>query len=791
MKLSFRQDAAIIVLAMLVFNLIPHKIVSANTDEIVYPLKVISKLDCRFEDFESLSSKCKEALPILHTKDYAKYATKNGWYNDYTRLYTVLWGSSYKYGWDVWSGWHQGTDIATAKWTPVYSMAQGKVINSGNDVGWGKFISVEHNINGKKIVSNYAHLSKISVNTGERVNAWEKIWEVWSTGNSTWNHLHFQIDLPHSFHPYYYDWNSCPYSYYKITEEGVCFDELARKTIDPLAFLESNGAILDEIKISDGNNYSSSKNTTNTSVSQNIWSQATDIDDIFTLTLYYGYGESQDVKALQKLMKRLSYYNGEDTGEYADIEKAVIKFQLEHNVIADKNDDGAGWFGPKTRAAAKIAYDTYLDTRKVGFETNTQDERVTVSLGNKINKVSRENLLTREEIQAQEMSEFLKKHTIEIKNSFSQIATGQSKLSVFSITDRQEKWFRGNTPGNVTFQYDETKLSIFPKSFYNFTDGTREITITGLSEGYTSVDVKIWEVIVETLWITVGKQGSVSEVKSAKIYANNSITLWEEGKAVVLLKDQYSNKLIGKKYSWEFMLSSENNILYCVKRGKVQDIKEIYARDCFPEEYTADILFTYDDTLGGLLIFDYKVLDSNANIYISRGNTNIAQKNIAITQIKNLSKNYEYYNEVLQGVMSGLVDGIDRGYFSQDAQLREHDAKQWILSAMEQWNYSQEEKNKLRYTPVNTTKNITREAFLHMTYTHLWNNKLQDFAKDYKDLEEGNEVLVASLLWSEYQWRDDFGQQYFQPNKEISRGEAVYMLTKALENMWKDFLVQQ
>ena len=50
---------------------------SSSTDKVIYPLKEISKLDCRFKDFDELSSNCKQQLPILKTKDYAKYASKN------------------------------------------------------------------------------------------------------------------------------------------------------------------------------------------------------------------------------------------------------------------------------------------------------------------------------------------------------------------------------------------------------------------------------------------------------------------------------------------------------------------------------------------------------------------------------------------------------------------------------------------------------------------------------------------------------------------------------------------
>ena len=88
-------------LAIFLCNLLHVGNTHAASKDIIYPLKEISKLDCRFREFDELESNCKQSLPKLKTKDYEKYAKKNGGYNDYTRQYTVLWGSSYKYGWDV------------------------------------------------------------------------------------------------------------------------------------------------------------------------------------------------------------------------------------------------------------------------------------------------------------------------------------------------------------------------------------------------------------------------------------------------------------------------------------------------------------------------------------------------------------------------------------------------------------------------------------------------------------------------------------------------------------------
>jgi len=136
---------------------------SSNSSKVIYPLKKVSKLRCRFTEFDELTSSCKQDLPILKTKDYEKYIKENWGYNDYTRYYTTLWWSSYKYGWDVGFWGHQWTDIITSKWTPVYSIADWKVIVAKRAYWWGNVVTVEHYLYWKKVYSNYAHLSKIEV----------------------------------------------------------------------------------------------------------------------------------------------------------------------------------------------------------------------------------------------------------------------------------------------------------------------------------------------------------------------------------------------------------------------------------------------------------------------------------------------------------------------------------------------------------------------------------------------------------------------------------------------------
>lgn len=88
---------------------------------------------------------------------------------------------------------HKGIDIGTGNETPpVEAAAKGTVVYSqtGWNGGFGNLVEIDH---GSGIMTRYAHLSKISVRQGDRVDTNTIIGNVGSTGNSTGNHLHFEV----------------------------------------------------------------------------------------------------------------------------------------------------------------------------------------------------------------------------------------------------------------------------------------------------------------------------------------------------------------------------------------------------------------------------------------------------------------------------------------------------------------------------------------------------------------------------------------------------------------------
>ena len=91
---------------------------------------------------------------------------------------------------------HTGVDFASPAGTPIYAAGDGVVEKAGWTSGYGRYTLIQH-VNGYE--TGYGHQSKISVKPGQKVRQGQVIGYVGSTGNSTGNHLHFEIKINNRF----------------------------------------------------------------------------------------------------------------------------------------------------------------------------------------------------------------------------------------------------------------------------------------------------------------------------------------------------------------------------------------------------------------------------------------------------------------------------------------------------------------------------------------------------------------------------------------------------------------
>jgi murein DD-endopeptidase MepM/ murein hydrolase activator NlpD len=91
-----------------------------------------------------------------------------------------------------WGRFHYGIDIAAKTGTPIYAVADGRVVVSGWRTGYGYMVRIDHS-NGWESV--YGHASKLYAQSGQHVTTGQRIAAVGQTGNSTGPHLHFELIL--------------------------------------------------------------------------------------------------------------------------------------------------------------------------------------------------------------------------------------------------------------------------------------------------------------------------------------------------------------------------------------------------------------------------------------------------------------------------------------------------------------------------------------------------------------------------------------------------------------------
>ncbi len=96
------------------------------------------------------------------------------------------------------STYHTAIDLAPGGGVPIYSIAAGVVVEHQDGNGsWGNYVVIEHEINGQKVVSSYAHMQRGSspLVPGQTIGVGEYIGLVGATGQVTGAHLHLVIEV--------------------------------------------------------------------------------------------------------------------------------------------------------------------------------------------------------------------------------------------------------------------------------------------------------------------------------------------------------------------------------------------------------------------------------------------------------------------------------------------------------------------------------------------------------------------------------------------------------------------
>jgi murein DD-endopeptidase MepM/ murein hydrolase activator NlpD len=100
--------------------------------------------------------------------------------------------SGAQFGADRGGRMHEGQDVFAPTGTPLLAVADGQVVETGNDGGRGNYVAIHGTRTGRTYV--YLPMSEPSrVATGERVRAGQRVGSLGCTGSCFGPHLHFEV----------------------------------------------------------------------------------------------------------------------------------------------------------------------------------------------------------------------------------------------------------------------------------------------------------------------------------------------------------------------------------------------------------------------------------------------------------------------------------------------------------------------------------------------------------------------------------------------------------------------
>lgn len=85
---------------------------------------------------------------------------------------------------------HAGIDFRAPTGTDIRSAGAGTVIKAGWNGGYGRMVEIDH---GNGLTSRYAHMSRIKVSEGQKVETGDIVGQVGNSGRSTGPHLHYEV----------------------------------------------------------------------------------------------------------------------------------------------------------------------------------------------------------------------------------------------------------------------------------------------------------------------------------------------------------------------------------------------------------------------------------------------------------------------------------------------------------------------------------------------------------------------------------------------------------------------
>jgi len=389
------------------------------------------------------------------------------------------------------------------------------------------------------------------------------------------------------------------------------------------------------------------------------------------------------------------------------------------------------------------------------------------------------SMISKEELKLTELQLFFARYKFKTKSKIpGNIMWVWWKWKI-DITAYKKYWnvkYNWLTPWQITFNYDKTIVSVFPKWIKYIENWKREIKITAKKLWTTKVVVMLWWKIIWSHTIRIVNKQTQLEVEKGIVKSLWTHYIWSENWWVNIMKDEHHNTIIKVPYNWLFYLKTNSNTKLCYfDITDMKQIKTISKKQCKKSELKDEIEFDYTKTLQWILIFKtlaHKAWSIKLELYKYKGAKIWSYNLWRAYYPKDLKKTDTYYQFIITLLKNNLIKNYSKKYFAPDFELKETTGITWVNNIFP----NMEEQKWKKF------KKMTRLEFLKLISKASWILS-KNTSNEFSDIQKNDSEYANILLDIDAKFIDKFWKKYFQPEKKILRKEAAYILYKLIKSI--------
>lgn len=409
-------------------------------------------------------------------------------------------------------------------------------------------------------------------------------------------------------------------------------------------------------------------------------------------------------------------------------------------------------------------------------------------------KIEQKNIKSREQILQEEIADFLKTHSFDLKTKvlWDNLKTKTTYVTkLFAYNGWRE--FTWNMPWTwLYFAYDSNVLNINPTSIILAEKWWRDIQITAKKSWKHRIDLKLWNNVVYTKYINFYANWELSSPTDASIITNTkqNIVLWDEKLWAVIMKTNFWSNQIYIPYNGTYKIKALSwKVKFC-------NVSKKSIKKCNPIDLVSELTFNYEDTKAWILIFWFKVFDYAPIKFAlekiwTKYDISRTKSDILVSNPNRLDPSYVYYNENIAALKKGYFR-LSEWYLMQDREITWSQIKDLInnyyaYEFLRSWDNLIKKNvvlNNLRNSQnilksINDNEKLTRWKMTKIIFDCLKIDKLNNSTTKFIDekWEYKNDITTLRIIYW-FKWKDQFWENYFQPDKAITIWESLYLIER-------------